>query len=80
MNLLAPFKAIARVIAPKSVDSAIAGLKKAIDKLDAAAEHAVSSKDIIKTAIIDLSNEWDKHNDEHRRAVSVSAKLKDLIS
>ncbi|SKB50438.1 hypothetical protein [Luteibacter sp. 22Crub2.1] len=77
MKLLTSFL---NLIAPKSVDRALAGVQKAIDQLDAAAEHAVSSKDIIKGAIVDLSNEWDKHNEDHRRAVAVSTKLKDLIS
>ncbi|WP_285401038.1 hypothetical protein [Luteibacter sp. ME-Dv--P-043b] len=77
MNLV---KTLIALVTPKTVASALKGVQKAIDKLDAAAEHAVSSKDIISNAISQLHDEWDNHNEEHRRAVAVSTKLKDLIS
>ena len=79
-TILKSILSLGKFINPGSVDSAVKGVQKAIDKLDAAAEHAVSSKDIITTAIKDLGAEWDHHNEQHRRAVAISSKLKDLIS
>lgn len=65
---------------PKTVDAAIAGLKTAIDNLDAVRAAKVAESDRIAAEIADLEARKKAADDEAARALRVADNVKALLA
>ena len=64
---------------PRSVDSAISGLRKAMSTLQEVQEHAETEADIAHTLSLSYMVERDEATEEAERAERIFSKLEELL-